>query len=102
MPPLQEPPHPYRRRGDCQHNGAHEPHDKAHDARERDAVGARRLGGVREIEPHQTSRAHLEERTGHRTRAKRCGLARLWSAGVLLLALATAVMFVAVYRIEGG
>ena len=44
----------------------------------------------------------LEERTGHRTRAKRCGLALLWPAGVLLLALATAVMFVAVWLIESG
>jgi hypothetical protein len=44
----------------------------------------------------------LDERTGQHTRAKRCGLALLWSAAVLLLALATAVMFVAVYRIEGG
>ena len=54
--------------------------------------------------PHGGLAMHekLEERTGHRTRAKRCGLALLWSAGVLLLALATAVMFVAVYRIEGG
>jgi hypothetical protein len=44
----------------------------------------------------------LEERIGRRTRAKRCGLALLWSAGVLLLALATAVMFVAVWLIESG
>ena len=34
----------------------------------------------------------LDERTGQHTRAKRCGLALLWSAAVLLLALATAVM----------
>jgi hypothetical protein len=44
----------------------------------------------------------LEERTSHRTRAKRWGLALLWPAGVLLLALATAVMFVGVYLIESG
>jgi hypothetical protein len=40
-------------------------------------------------------------RTSHRTRAKRWGLALLWPAGVLVLALATAVWFVAVYRMEG-
>jgi hypothetical protein len=43
----------------------------------------------------------LGMRTSRRTRAKRWGLALLWAAGILLLALATAVMFVAVYRIEG-
>jgi hypothetical protein len=43
----------------------------------------------------------LGMRTSHRSRVKRWGLALLWAAGVLLLALATAVMFVAVYRIEG-
>jgi hypothetical protein len=45
---------------------------------------------------------NLEERTGHRTWAKRWGLALLWPAGVLLLALGTAVMFVGVYLIESG
>ena len=50
----------------------------------------------------QTMHEKLEERTGHRTRAKRCGLALLWSAGVLLLAFGTAVMFVAVWLIESG
>jgi hypothetical protein len=44
----------------------------------------------------------LEMRTSHRTRAKRWRLALLWAAGTLVLALATAVWFVAVYRIEGG
>jgi hypothetical protein len=39
--------------------------------------------------------------TGHRNRAKRWGLALLWAAGTLVLALATAVIFVAVYWIEG-
>jgi hypothetical protein len=43
----------------------------------------------------------LEMRTSHQTRAKRWSLALLWAAGVLALSLATAVMFVAVYRIEG-
>jgi hypothetical protein len=43
----------------------------------------------------------LEMRTSRRTRAKRWRLALLWAAGVLALALATAVMFVAVYWIEG-
>ena len=41
------------------------------------------------------------KRTGHRNRAKRWGLALLWAAGTLVLALATAVIFVAVYWIEG-
>jgi hypothetical protein len=40
--------------------------------------------------------------TGHRMRAKRWRLVLLWAAGTLVLALATAVWFVAVYRIEGG
>ena len=40
--------------------------------------------------------------TGHRMRAKRWHLVLLWAAGTLVLALATAVCFVAVYRIEGG
>jgi len=54
--------------------------------------------------PHGGLAMHekLEERTGHRTRAKRWGLALLWPAGVLLLALGTAVMFVGVYLIESG
>ena len=43
----------------------------------------------------------LQMRTSHRTRAKRWGLALLWAAGILVLALATAVIFVAIYRIEG-
>jgi hypothetical protein len=43
----------------------------------------------------------LGMRTGHRTRAKRWGLALLWAGGFLVLALATAVIFVAVYRMEG-
>ena len=43
----------------------------------------------------------LERRTSHRSRARRWGLALLWAAGFLVLALATAVIFVAVYRIEG-
>ena len=43
----------------------------------------------------------LEMRTSHRTRAKRWGLALLWATGILVLALATAVIFVAIYRIEG-
>ena len=44
----------------------------------------------------------LQMRTGHRARARRWGLALLWAAGTLVLALATAVWFVAVYQIEGG
>jgi hypothetical protein len=43
----------------------------------------------------------LQMRTSRRTRAKRWGLALLWAAGTLVLALATAVIFVAVYWIEG-
>jgi hypothetical protein len=46
---------------------------------------------------HEDPREH----TGHRIRAKRWGLALLWAAGTLVLALATAVIFVAVYWIEG-
>jgi hypothetical protein len=49
----------------------------------------------------RTMHEKLEMRTSHRTWAKRWGLALLWAAGILVLALATAVMFVAVYRIEG-
>jgi 4-hydroxybenzoate polyprenyltransferase len=44
----------------------------------------------------------LQRRTSHRMRAKRWIFALLWAAGTLALALATAVWFVAVYRIEGG
>jgi hypothetical protein len=43
----------------------------------------------------------LQMRTSHRTRANRWRLVLLWAAGILVLALATAVIFVAVYRIEG-
>jgi hypothetical protein len=42
------------------------------------------------------------KRTGHRMRAKRWCLALLWSAGVLLLAVATAVVVVAAYRGGAG
>jgi hypothetical protein len=44
----------------------------------------------------------LEERTSHRTQAKRWGLALLWPTGILLLALATAVLFVGIYLRESG
>jgi hypothetical protein len=55
-------------------------------------------------EPHgrRTMHKQLEMRTSHRTRTQQWVLALLWAAGVLALALATAVWFVAVYWIEGA
>jgi hypothetical protein len=43
----------------------------------------------------------LGMRTSHRTRAKRWDLVLLWVAGMLVLALATAVWIVVVYRMLG-
>jgi hypothetical protein len=60
-----------------------------------------RAGRVPKPHSGRTMHEKLGMRTTHRTRAKRWGLALLWAAGILVLALATAVIFVAVYRIEG-
>jgi hypothetical protein len=40
-----------------------------------------------------------DARTGHRNRAKRWQLALLWSAGMVLLALGAAVIFIGAYLV---